>query len=782
MKQPRIKQLVLTALAGLGIIATSTASIITVNTVDNTDFSAGKTNLYLALSLANTNGEASNTINFNIPGAGPHHIVTPQLSAPGNVLDMNGGYPIITNHNLTIDGYSQPGAVANTNSILGTNAAVIKIVIDSRKSNYPTTDENHPLQVGANSMNYSLFPDCKGLPFVSNQFGYGTGDAAQIGIFRATNVVIRGLCFLLDWFPNDPSGVVIDSIALATDPPTNSYAGNGFPQLGLKVSGCWFNLMPDGETVIEGGDNAVSTRWHRISGSNPASRWSPGGTAVGVTKNSADARADQNLFMSYAQPVSLHGWTNRVSGNRFNVFPDGLHQYFPDPMNGDPVNFVPTSAFIGGVRDGRAIYGIDGDGVNDAEERNIFAGLPRQRATAAAAIDQQLGGFDIRVSGNYFGVAVDGVTRFTNSCTFLRISDRPTPATNVVVGTDFDGVSDSLEGNVICNNWPLDFWFSDPANQPALDAQGCVPWNMFGSVPDVFNPDAQTGRMSVAWRGNRMINNLPLYSPVYTAPNRTAPYGGGIYNWTAVLFACDAGGVYAPQILGSMGIGSTGAGATQSTITNRPDYGLVCATNYIPTLGASSVRRLKGVFPAGFNSTGTANRWTNYVMDIYIANEEGLTNGLKFFTLTNAMPMGWAQGETCVASNIVLDGIHDLNPVANAFDVDISKVNLAPGTKLTCTVSYSNKPITNWATFTANGIMTGKFALPVTLATSTDITITSISQSGGNVTINWTGGDPTYVVEKTTSINSGIWTPVTTTTSPSATFVPGSDQEFYRVR
>src|SRR5262249_12607588 len=83
------------------------AAIITVNSTNNTDFSAGVTNLFYALSLANTNGDSSNTIKFNIPGSGAHYLKTP-----------TNGYPLITNHNLTIDGYSQPGSAPNSNPIL----------------------------------------------------------------------------------------------------------------------------------------------------------------------------------------------------------------------------------------------------------------------------------------------------------------------------------------------------------------------------------------------------------------------------------------------------------------------------------------------------------------------------------------------------------------------------------------------------------------------------------------------------------------------------------------
>lgn len=762
MKLLRLKHLLLASFASAGIIASAPAAIITVNTVDNTDFSAGKTNLYLAISLANTNGESSNTINFDIPGAGPHYIVTPQFSAPGSIADLNGGYPIITNHNLTIDGYSQAGAQPNTSPILGANDAVLKIVIDSRKANYPTTDGNHPLQLGANSMNYSLFPDCKGLPFASNQFGYGTGDAAQIGIFRATNVVIRGLCFLLDWFPNDPSGVVVDSIALATDPPTNSYAGNGFPQLNLRVSGCWFNLMPDGATVVEGGDNAVCTRWHRYSGSNPTSRWSPGGTQVGVQKGSASPRGDFNIFMSYGTPVSLHGWTNRIQGNFFNVFPDGMHQYFPDPLTGDPVTYVPTATFIGGVRDGRQLVGVDGDGVNDAEERNIFAGLPRLRATAASAIDQQLGAYDIRVSGNYFGMAIDGVTRFTNCCTFLRLSDRPNPATNVVVGSDFNGVSDALEGNVICTIHPLDYWFPDPT---AFDpATAIVPdtftWNNpytgLSSLPETINPDAQTGPISVSFRGNKCINNFsPPISPYCTSPNRSQQCWYFVYYTNTIT-------PYLP-ITQNFGMG----GASEAS------------TNAIPIVDpASSTRRLKGTFQLG-RALVAVNPATNILIDVYRPNEDGLTNGLKFTLTANALPAGWVQGESCIVSNLVADkpGLGDLNPATGEFSFDISHLHLPSSTKVTVTASYSTNKLTY-----PQGLQTSRFSLPVTLVGAPDITITSITQTGGNATLSWTGGDAPYVVEKSTDLGSGIWAPVATTATPSAEVAVDASQAYFRIR
>src|SRR5690242_7621639 len=77
---------------------------IVVTTVDNLSTAPGKTNLVQAISQLRD----GDTIQFNIPGA------------PGTVFYLEtppGGYPIITNNNVTIDGYSQPGASPNTNPI-----------------------------------------------------------------------------------------------------------------------------------------------------------------------------------------------------------------------------------------------------------------------------------------------------------------------------------------------------------------------------------------------------------------------------------------------------------------------------------------------------------------------------------------------------------------------------------------------------------------------------------------------------------------------------------------
>src|SRR5437899_820753 len=85
------------------ICATTTQAAIITRTTTNNTVSAGQTTLTQAIQMLHD----GDTISFNVPGATgqAQYFPTP-----------NGGYPIITNNNVTIDGYSQPGASANTNS------------------------------------------------------------------------------------------------------------------------------------------------------------------------------------------------------------------------------------------------------------------------------------------------------------------------------------------------------------------------------------------------------------------------------------------------------------------------------------------------------------------------------------------------------------------------------------------------------------------------------------------------------------------------------------------
>src|SRR6266436_4387993 len=107
----------------IGLLAAAQPAPAAVITVNNKNFHAGITNLVTAISLLHD----GDTIAFNIPNTTTtnHYLATPNT---GSQI----GYPVITNHNITIDGYTQPGSSPNTNTILASNNAQIRIVLDSR--------------------------------------------------------------------------------------------------------------------------------------------------------------------------------------------------------------------------------------------------------------------------------------------------------------------------------------------------------------------------------------------------------------------------------------------------------------------------------------------------------------------------------------------------------------------------------------------------------------------------------------------------------------------------
>jgi hypothetical protein len=606
------------------------AKIITVNTADNTAVGVGQTNLVKAInSLAD-----GDTIQFNIPGPGPFYLVTPPF-VPNN------GYPAITNNGVTIDGYSQPGSAANTNTILGSNTAAIKIVIDSR--------------AGGRHM--------------EDIAGYGTSESGALFVTRATNVNIRGLCFL-------GPGVGGDSDA---DPSTYAVA-LGLGANGCQINGCWIGVDLDRTTVYRFKD--------AVTGFQGPSGTFINNTTVGVSKtaaNPAAARAQFNVIVGMFIPVIIEGHSQRISGNFFNVFPDGIHDYFVD---GTPPNNIEAFIEIGRVGD-NAIIGTDGDGLNDAEERNVFGGLT---AANDANILEWYGGTrsNTIVAGNYIGLAVDGVTRFTNS---MKVFNGFNSSSTVQFGSDFDGVSDAVEGNVIAMNYPFDVLYPNPVSV----------------APPIFGNLSTGARVSL--RGNRLIgNNIPPFS-------------------------------YA-----------VGSGLQLVALTNY--FAPFIETNQIiPEISTNSNQSLL----RGTCALGVAP-YTNIIIDVYAADEEGWTNGQKFSLLelayTDPITMdtkyyGFPQGKTYLGS-FVDNGPKDLNPAAGQFTLDISSLGIGTSTLVTLAASYSADP-----PGTHNGrTHTSEFANPLTLVSAPRL---RIARSGTNVVISWATNAGTFTIQATPQFGPTSW-------------------------
>ena len=148
------------------------------------------------------------------------------------------GYPLITNNNITIDGYTQAGASPNTASIHAANNAALKIVLTSTNGNALSMDTACANSWGAGA-----------------DWGYGDSEQAILGFFHATNATVRGL--VIQAAPLTATRTTTGeckSICFAAVP----LELGGWKCQNWHVSGCWFGVdpvtkqvayMPDGTTV-----------------------------------------------------------------------------------------------------------------------------------------------------------------------------------------------------------------------------------------------------------------------------------------------------------------------------------------------------------------------------------------------------------------------------------------------------------------------------------------------------------------------------------------------------
>jgi hypothetical protein len=488
--------------------------------------------------------------------------------------------------------------VPNSNPILAANNAQIKIVLDSRNGNTKVMD------YAGDTPN--------------DDTGYGDGESAILGVLSATNVTIKGLCMIAVPLTGPATDVSVYAVAFAK-------GANG------HIAGCRIGVDLNGQSGLGYGpaDAVTGFRYRGRDENNTVTNTIlVSGVTIGVGKTSVNARAEFNVITSIpAIPIILEGENHRISGNFLNVMPDGLHDYNPafDP--------VTAGFFEGNIEIGRAgnntVIGTDGDGVNDAEERNVFSGaVPPSLEGYEHNIEfyGQTPGTNIVIAGNYIGIGVDGVTRFTNGVPALNAGGG---TAQYRFGSDFDGVSDAVEGNVVYNNWP-------PSLFPASDwdpTSGTVPPSTLN-----FFDELSTGA-SVSGRGNVLVDNFPF--PVSPLKPDGGVEGAFLTNYMAKALA------------------DVNAGLVTVLSTN------------------STVSQLIGKVPVH------SAAYPVTIVDVYVVDPEGMTNGMA--ANIPELPYGFVQGKTHLGSFTVTS-------TDGTFNQDISSWGVTPTTLLTATASYSKSP------------------------------------------------------------------------------------------
>lgn len=449
-------------------VKVDTLRTVVVDTADNASPSGdGKTSLLEAL----TGLQDHDQVTFNIPGTGPHVIATPM-----------GGYPLITRSGVVIDGYSQPGAVANSNPILSGNNAQLKIVLDSSSTETANNPANPDLPLSTSTR----------LPFP----GYGDSENAILPILGADNVTVRGLSFKSRYSAGSDADPGIYCIALIQG------AQN------CKAQGNWFGLHPDGATV-SGSSAGVAAFRYRVSVDGVNVDTFSDGLTVGTDSDGTGDLSEFNIFAGQHIALALELPYLRVSGNYFNVLPDGRTFLNVNQIHADLVAAGADGDSVENIENGRqtasSIIGVSGDGVNDANERNIFNLTVYDTLTEFYSNAENL-----RVSGNYYGVGVDGTTQAppvsgeNEQPNFISL-----PGTaQVLIGSNFDGVSDNLEGNRIYGV-PGPQLVNAGASVPIIARANTLSGNAFTGFP--FE-DGANGRSYEVY-----------YEPVVVTPATPAP-------------------------------------------------------------------------------------------------------------------------------------------------------------------------------------------------------------------------------------------------------------------
>jgi CSLREA domain-containing protein len=359
----------------------------------------GQCSLRAAIQQANATAGV-NTILFNIPGAGPHTI------APTSAL------PAITGP-VTIDGYSQPGASANTLAI--GNDAVLKIELNGAGAG-----------AGVDGLNFGAGSDGSTLRgLVINRFADDGISGIANNVTIAGNYIGTNTAGTAD-LGNGGNGINADgdnwTIGGLTTAGRNLVSGNN--DNGIQLFGDGHTVLGNYVGTNAAGSAAIGNSDEGIEMASNSSGNTIGGTAAGAG-NVASGNGDNGILIYDSQG-------NTVLGNYAGVNAAGTAA-IGNGNDGIEVNANSLGNTIGGTAAGAGNV-ASGNGDN-----GLYVGG---------------GSANTLIVGNYIGVAATGVTALGNGSEGLYVND----ASDTVIGGLQPGA-----GNVIGANGQEGIWIINGA-------------------------------------------------------------------------------------------------------------------------------------------------------------------------------------------------------------------------------------------------------------------------------------------------------------------------------
>jgi len=521
------------ALTLMGVLAIVPLTRAVDRVVTTDTMSTGAGSLTAAINALND----GDRITFNIPpGLGEVHWV----QVPPD------GFPIITKNNITIDGYTQPGATPNTASIHAANNAALKIVLCATNGN-------------ALSM-YSAVVNAAGFNYPN--LGFGDGEQAILGFFKATNAWTKGIAFIGPPLTSTTHAADGDCKLICFAPDASDISPNACQN--FHVSGCWFGVHPetkqafildDGTFTVGCGTMSMATYATGTNGTPGATNLNAYASAIiGVAPGSTNAAAEFNVFVT-SYGFDSQGGPMRLSGNFWNVLPDGVTLADMSVLG---FGLQGGDAFIEFGSGHDIVIGTDGDGVNDVNEGNVFGGW-----STAGTIDYAIYYYGSQAStviaGNYFGVDVNGKSFGVGQNTRMVHHWVTSSTCQVRFGSDFNGVSDALEGNTVADYQLFETDTGSTTNSHWISFRGnsltnAATANTLGRPP-IGDGQTATEGLSVYDKfiddSVSTLDIIPVIGPTTTTTSLTGvcgkPLGAPYTNLVVDVYLADPNPAHPPQ-------------------------------------------------------------------------------------------------------------------------------------------------------------------------------------------------------------------------------------------
>jgi Matrixin/PKD domain/Right handed beta helix region/Periplasmic copper-binding protein (NosD) len=291
--------------------------------------------------------------------------------------------------------------------------------------------------------------------------GVGAGNVNGLTLGAGSSgSTIRGLIV------SDFSSTGADGILMTGGTTNNVIQGNwiGLNSTGAAAAGNYNGIfLSSGNLIGTNGDGVNDTAERNvISGNlnngvfaNGGSNNKIAGNYIGtnVAGGAAVNNGAANVFITFADGnfVGTDGSNDAFNANERNVINGGVLVSRNTVVAGNyiGVNAAGTAALSAavnlGIQFGNSTaggrIGTNGDGIADAEERNVISGLNGTGIVTG-------GGGALVIAGNYIGANAAGTSAIPNQRGIQLVSS----ATGVRIGTNADGVNDAAEGNVVSGN------------------------------------------------------------------------------------------------------------------------------------------------------------------------------------------------------------------------------------------------------------------------------------------------------------------------------------------